>query len=560
MPKAEGPPRDSRGGESGRLISCMSVVGQKMKLMKSLRPQALGSRLGLVFAALIGLAILVEVIGITRLGLVTESLTLIGSDRVPKVEKLANVSDDLNLIARELRNTLIFSDATAINASLATCKQADGRIAKAFEDIQPTIRSEGGKQRLAAAERARAIYEPIQNQFIDLIQAGKSGPARTLLTEQLRPAQLAYMGTLSDFRAYQIELISRAADEGQRHYAQAKLLMLGLLCCMIVAGLGLGLWVTRSITRPIHYAVQVAEKVAAGDLSSHIESHTLDETGRLLRALGAMNHNLAQIVSEVRHNSDCIASGTAQIACGNADLRQRTEAQACALQQTASATHDIGSTVRTNAESATQANLLARNASAVANEGGEVVGKVVTTMLGISDSSRKIGDIIGVIDGIAFQTNILALNAAVEAARAGEQGRGFAVVASEVRSLAQRSAEAAKEIKALIHSSLEQVDHGTVLVDQAGKTMSQIVDSIQRVDAIVAEITSASAQQNIGIQQVGEAVTQMDQVTKLNATLVEESVTAAQNLKAKAEQLVHSVAVFKLGNDSWGAGAQRRLG
>jgi methyl-accepting chemotaxis protein len=244
-----------------------------------------------------------------------------------------------------------------------------------------------------------------------------------------------------------------------------------------------------------------------------------------------------------------VATASAQIAQGNQDLSSRTEEQASALQQTAATMEQLGTTVRSNADSAKQANQLALGASAVAAQGGDVVGKVVTTMQGINDSSRKIGDIIGVIDGIAFQTNILALNAAVEAARAGEQGRGFAVVASEVRSLAQRSAEAAKEIKALIGRSVEQVEQGTALVDQAGKTMGEIVGSIQRVSDIVAEITAASAEQSDGVQQVGDAVSQMDQATQQNAALVEESAAAAESLKGQAQQLVQAVAVFKLSHE-----------
>jgi methyl-accepting chemotaxis protein len=259
-----------------------------------------------------------------------------------------------------------------------------------------------------------------------------------------------------------------------------------------------------------------------------------------------MQAALAQVVSSVRQNSESVATASAQIAQGNQDLSGRTEQQASALQQTAATMEELGTTVRNNADSAKQANQQAQGASSVAAQGGDVVGKVVATMQGINDSSRKIGDIISVIDGIAFQTNILALNAAVEAARAGEQGRGFAVVAGEVRTLAQRSAEAAKEIKTLIGRSVEQVDQGTLLVDQAGKTMGEIVDSIQRVSDIVAAITAASVEQSSGVHQVGQAVTQMDLATQQNAALVEESAAAAESLRTQAQQLVQAVAVFKL--------------
>jgi methyl-accepting chemotaxis protein len=340
-------------------------------------------------------------------------------------------------------------------------------------------------------------------------------------------------------------LVSRAETaEGLRSMSSA-VLLLGSLLAVGLAGLFAYL-VTVAITRPLHRAVNVAEAIGRGDLTSRVESTAKDETGQMLRALGEMQTSLARTVSQVRSTADSVATGSAQIAQGNQDLSSRTEEQASALQQTAATMEQLGTTVRSNSDSAQQANQLAKGATEVATQGGSVVSQVVTTMRGINDSSRKIGDIIGVIDGIAFQTNILALNAAVEAARAGEQGRGFAVVASEVRSLAQRSADAAKEIKTLIGRSVEQVEQGTVLVDQAGKTMGEIVGSIQRVSDIVAEITAASLEQSSGVQQVGQAVTQIDQTTQQNAALVEESAAAADSLRTQAQRLVQAVAVFKL--------------
>jgi methyl-accepting chemotaxis protein len=304
--------------------------------------------------------------------------------------------------------------------------------------------------------------------------------------------------------------------------------------------------IARTTTASVQLAAKLADAVAAGDLTTSVPDAGRDELGSLLRSLGAMNGSLSAVVSSVRSNAESVAIASAQIAQGNQDLSGRTEQQASALQQTASSMEELSGTVKQNADNARQANQLATNASSVAIRGGEVVAQVVDTMQGINTSSKRIADIISVIDGIAFQTNILALNAAVEAARAGEQGRGFAVVASEVRNLAQRSADAAKEIKILIKASVERVELGTALVDQAGATMTEVVTSIRRVTDIMGEISAASTEQSLGVSQVGEAVTQMDQTTQQNAALVEESAAAAESLNAQAQQLVDAVAVFKL--------------
>ncbi len=306
---------------------------------------------------------------------------------------------------------------------------------------------------------------------------------------------------------------------------------------MLAAALSLGavlaFTISRSIIRPLSRAVKIAETVAAGDLTSDASSTDVDETGQLLRALGRMNASLVTIVSIVRNSSVSIASGSSQIAVVYADLSQRTEEQASNLQQTAASMEELTATVKQNADTARAATQIASSATAAAAEGGRVVGQVVSTMEQITQSSRKIVDIIGVIDGIAFQTNILALNAAVEAARAGEQGRGFAVVASEVRSLAQRSAEAAKEIKSLIGASVEKVESGTHLVDEAGKSMADIVSEVSRVNDLIGEISASSVEQSTGISQVGDAVQQLDQVTQQNAALVEESAAAAESLRVR---------------------------
>jgi methyl-accepting chemotaxis protein len=336
---------------------------------------------------------------------------------------------------------------------------------------------------------------------------------------------------------------SKASDSA---YATARIAMSVAAMLGLALALAATVWVSRSIRGPLNQAREAADRVAAGDLTGKIDVTSNDEVGLVLQALNRMQTSLTQVVSNVRQNSESVATASAQIAQGNQDLSGRTEQQASALEETAATMEQLGATLRKNADSAKQANQLAQSASAVASKGGDVVGKVVITMQDINNSSRQIGDIISVIDGIAFQTNILALNAAVEAARAGEQGRGFAVVASEVRNLAKRSADAAKEIKLLITRSLEQVEQGTSLVDQAGQTMSEIVGSIQRVTHIVAEISAASVEQSSGVSQVGEAVAQMDQATQQNAALVEESAAASASLRGQAQQLVNVVAVFKL--------------
>jgi methyl-accepting chemotaxis protein len=516
-----------------------------MGLLSNLK---IGPRLGLAFAMVIALATLVVTVSIARLGSVTESLTVIGQERVPLVKQLVAIGDQVNMIARELPLMLVHDDPAKIAAIRDAVAKAREDIGKQLEALAAGIKSEEGRKRMEATTEARANFVLVQMQFLDLVAAGKNSEARDVLVDKVQPEEAAYLKSLDAWKEYQVDRISEAAVQGQTAYEQARLMLFGLLAAMIAMGSLTAWWITRSITRPIDDAVGLAEKVAAGDLSSAVTVTGNDETARLLTALRAMNESLVRIVGTVRSSSDSIATGSAQIASGNADLSQRTEEQASALQETAASMDQLGSTVKANADNARQANQLAMSASEVAVRGGEVVGQVVVTMKGINDSSKKIADIITVIDGIAFQTNILALNAAVEAARAGEQGRGFAVVASEVRSLAQRSAEAAKEIKSLITASVERVEQGTALVDQAGSTMEEVVNSIKRVTDIVGEISVASSEQSTGVTQVGEAVTQMDQVTQQNAALVEQSAAAADSLKQQAQALVGAVAVFRLSN------------
>jgi methyl-accepting chemotaxis protein len=331
-------------------------------------------------------------------------------------------------------------------------------------------------------------------------------------------------------------------------YERARAWIFAGIGVALVLGLVMAVWIARLVSAPLVRALDVARTVAAGDLTSHIEVKSSDETGLLMAALKDMNASLLKIVGEVRMGTDTIATASSQISAGNLDLSSRTEQQASSLEETASSMEELTGTVKQNADNARQATQLAQTASSIAVKGGTVVSQVVATMGSINESSKKIVDIISVIDGIAFQTNILALNAAVEAARAGEQGRGFAVVASEVRNLAQRSAAAAREIKQLIGASVEQVDIGALLVDQAGATMTEIVDSVRRVTDIMSEIAAASQEQTVGIEQINEAITQMDEVTQQNAALVEEAAAAAGALQDQAQVLLQAVSVFELGS------------
>ncbi|WP_422662611.1 methyl-accepting chemotaxis protein [Rhodoferax sp. UBA5149] len=396
----------------------------------------------------------------------------------------------------------------------------------------------------------RVKYIAGQEALIALIMADKREEAKTYLSLELRPVLATYKVATTALIELQVELINSTAKTADATYSQARTTLLGLGLVSLLLAVLIGWAITRSLLKELggepQAAADLARAVAQGDFTQTVHVGVGDSSS-LMAHLGAMQSSLAQVVSNVRHGAEGVATASAEIAQGNNDLSARTESQASALEETAASMEQLGATVKQNADSARQANQLAVSASTVAVRGGEVVSQVVETMKGINDSSRKISDIIQVIDGIAFQTNILALNAAVEAARAGEQGRGFAVVASEVRSLAGRSADAAKEIKNLINASVERVEQGSALVDQAGATMREVVGSIQRVTDIMGEINAASSEQSAAVGQVGEAVTQMDQATQQNAALVEQMAAAAGSLSGQAQELVQSVAVFKLG-------------
>jgi len=422
------------------------------------------------------------------------------------------------------------------------------KVSDTQKRVEAAISSPEEKQLFDEVGKLRTAYRTAREDIFKMKAAGNAEEAKQLTNTKLVKMMDDYSGSVLKYANYQTEIINQAAQHIDDSYQSGRTLLLSLGAIELILGGLLGWLLTLSITRPLNQAVSIAETVASGDLTSHIDGSGKDETSKLLQALKTMNDNLLNIVGEVRNGTDTIATASSEIASGNLDLSARTESQAGALEETASAMEELTSTVKQNADNARQANQLAVSASEVAVQGGSVVGRVVDTMGAINESSKKIVDIISVIDGIAFQTNILALNAAVEAARAGEQGRGFAVVASEVRSLAQRSAAAAKEIKALIDDSVEKVGSGSRLVEQAGATMTEVVASVKRVTDIVGEISSASQEQSDGIEQVNRAITQMDETTQQNAALVEQAAAAAQSLQDQASTLTQVVSVFKLDN------------
>ncbi len=457
---------------------------------------------------------------------------------------------DLLYVVRDLRNALLATSPEQKQAARADLRKSLALIRQNVTSATPLYLTPAGKADMVKLDGMWAAYEALvlqmDSKLADDTPAGQTEAVAFLygsLAPQLKLVE-QQMTALSQQKEGNAQ---RIFTESGDTYANSRNVTIALILLGMAAALGLGLWISRNIVGSLTRSVEAAQRMSEFDLSVSSQASGRDESADLLRAQELLRHALQDIVASVRNNAESVATGSSQIAQGNADLSQRTEEQASALEQTAATMDQLSATVRNNADNAQQANQLARGASDVAKQGGDMVGQVIATMKGINDSSKKISDIISVIDGIAFQTNILALNAAVEAARAGEQGRGFAVVASEVRSLAQRSAEAAKEIKTLINASVEQVDQGTQLVDKAGLTMGEIVGAIKRVSDIVGEISAASSEQSAGISQVGEAIMQMDRVTQQNAALVEESAAAAESLKGQAQQLVQAVAVFKLG-------------
>ncbi|QGZ41151.1 methyl-accepting chemotaxis protein [Pseudoduganella flava] len=507
---------------------------------------SIGTRLAAGFALVLALTILMIIFGVSHMRSQADATRAMMHEPLAK-ERMA--SDWYRLIHTSVRRTSAISKST--DASLAGFFKEDlanstKEINELQKNIEALLTTPEEKQAFERIGEARKRYIKSRDAITALKKDGKLEEAEAVLTKDFLPDAKAYQDSLNDL----LQLQRKAIDAEASHIddvSQSNTRFLIICGALVIAfGAFCSWWLTRGIVVPLHQAVDIACSVANNDLRSDIVVTTQDETGRLLGALKQMNEGLAAIVSKVRTGTEHMTSASGEIAAGNMDLSARTEQQASALEETASSMEELTSTVKQNADNARQANQLAVSASEVAVRGGEVVSQVVDTMESINASSKKIVDIISVIDGIAFQTNILALNAAVEAARAGEQGRGFAVVASEVRSLAQRSAAAAKEIKELIGDSVGKVDTGSKLVAQAGETMTEVVQSIHRVTDIMGEITTASVEQSAGIEQVNQAIADMDGVTQQNAALVEEAAAAAASMREQAEALANVVAVFKL--------------
>lgn len=504
--------------------------------------------LTLGFAVLVAMVVFMAGFGLIQVRSTKASIGTIYDDRVVPLKQLKVVSDGYSKD--------ILEAAYMVSAGTLEPKSAVPKIDKASALAADQWRAYTGTY-LTPDERremgtATALIEKAQPWIVKLRAALDKGDKEAVgaMTKDLADALSALDESLDRLIDIQLTEAKMENERADVNFNNTMVLFAVIVIAATALASGIAWFLIRAITAPLNEAVNVALNVARGDLTQNIAVEGRSETAQLLTALGTMQAGLAGVVSTVRSGSEGVASASAEIAQGNHDLSNRTEQQASALEETAASMEELSATVKQNADSAREANQLALNASKVAQQGGDVVGQVVETMKGINASSRKISDIIGVIDGIAFQTNILALNAAVEAARAGDQGRGFAVVASEVRSLAGRSADAAKEIKHLINDSVERVERGSQLVDQAGTTMSEVVESIRRVTSIMGEISVASTEQSMGVSQVGEAVQHMDQATQQNAALVEEMAAAASSLKSLAVEQVEAVAIFRLPGQS----------
>ncbi|MRW89086.1 HAMP domain-containing protein [Duganella sp. FT80W] len=506
----------------------------------------IGTRLGVGFSLILLLLVAMTSIGILRLSSASSKTDEMINVKIRDERLIAEWGKIIEVNAARTTGAFMVREAADQKKLEALMAESSGRATQIQDQIGASLDEEELKPLFKQVLETRKAYTDFRKSVFAAKNAGDLEKAATIYEGDMTQSRIRYLGALKAFADKQGALLDASAVEIQHQYQSGRTLLIMLGLAAIAFGVIAAWWITRTITQPINEAVKVAETVSSGDLTSDIQVHSSDETGQLMHALKTMNTNLVNIVGQVRTGTELIATASTQIAAGNQDLSSRTEEQASSLEETASSMEELTSTVRFNAENARQANELAISASEIASRGGSVVGEVVNTMGSITDSSRKIVDIIAVIDGIAFQTNILALNAAVEAARAGEQGRGFAVVASEVRVLAQRSAAAAKDIKGLIDDSVQKVQIGSELVDRAGQTMDEIVQSISRVTQIMTQISNASEEQSIGIAQVNDAITQMDQVTQQNAALVEEAAAAAESMQEQSAKLADVVSVFKL--------------
>ncbi|HTH44511.1 MAG TPA: methyl-accepting chemotaxis protein [Oxalicibacterium sp.] len=512
-------------------------------MLKNIKIKAL-----LVFAMgiLSLLVILVGTIGLISLNSTNKALKTVYEDRTVPIGQLDTVMRGLTVNQLDLAAS-IYGDPGQVMDKMDAIEKRSKQINKAFADYMATDLTADEKK---TADKFEADLKKFNDKALTPAIAASRGNNVLRVTEIVNGPMEELIGPVREGAAKLIEIqlheAKSAFEQSQQKFTTVRNIAIGSMAFGVLLACFMAAWLISLIAKPLHQAVQIAKNVARGDLTQHIDVHSTNETGQLLQALKDMNDSLSDTVRAVRRGTETITVASGEIASGNADLSSRTEAQAGSLEETASSMEELTSTVRQNADNARQANQLVVSASEVAMKGGSVVEQVVQTMSSIKDSSRKIVDIIGVIDGIAFQTNILALNAAVEAARAGEQGRGFAVVAGEVRNLAQRSAGAAKEIKGLIGDSVEKVDAGGKLVDQAGATMGEIVTSVKHVADIMSEITSASQEQSSGIEQINQAITQMDEMTQQNAALVEQAAAAAQSMQDQAVELSRAVSIFKL--------------
>jgi methyl-accepting chemotaxis protein len=506
----------------------------------------IGQRLALGFGVVTTLLVLLASLAYVRISSLTGEINHMVNDRYPKTVIANKIKADLDEGIRSMLNVLIMQDPGQIKKELTNIDERNKSIDASINKLNTTLTDEKGKEQVKAIAELRDKFLPAQNKFVALINDDKKDEAMIKLMFSVRPLQGKYFEQLDSFIKQQDGEMAQAGEVSTAAAQQTAIFILALAAGAAALSILVGFLTTRRITGPLNEAVNVAKRVADGDLTSDIKIKTQDETGELMKALKHMNESLAKLVGDVRQGTETIASASREIASGNMDLSHHTQEQAGALQETATSMGQLTQTVRQNAENAREADQLAATASHIAEKGGAVVSQVVQTMGSINESSRKIVDIIGVIDGIAFQTNILALNAAVEAARAGEQGRGFAVVAAEVRNLAQRSASAAKEIKELIGDSVDKVDAGAKLVDQAGTTMNEVVASVKRVTGIMSEITAANQEQSSSIEQLNHMIVQMDGVTQQNAALVEEAAASAEAMQSQATTLSQLVSVFKL--------------